>query len=109
IERGVVIPAVPQDDVPLLFRLMQDRLVIDAGIDGRSLHDVRLVFLPLLDGAVVAIEVGERAVALRALRNKIAIGHGMTDHDGLPAHAVQLAGDASRDRALAAAGANRAD
>ena len=108
IERRVVVAAVPQDDVALPLRLAQDLLVIHSGIDGRALDDVRLVFLALFDGALVAVEIGQRSEALRALRRQVAVRHGMADHDRVPSHAAQFAGDAARDRTLAATGADRA-
>ena len=109
IERRVVVSAVPQDNIALLLRLAQDFLVVHTGVNRGAFHDVRFVFLALFDGAEILVEVGQRPEALRMLHGQVAIGHGMTDHDGIPAELAKLGGNTPRDRALAASGADGAD
>ena len=52
-----LLPAVPDDDVRLVFGLCENFGVDDAGVDHRALGDVSLVLLSLFDGAVVAVQV----------------------------------------------------
>src|SRR5664279_4740379 len=73
VERSVVVTSVPQNDVAFLLGLMQDVFVIDTRIDRRALHDVRLVFLTLFDGALISFEVGEGGEALRTLGDQVAV------------------------------------
>src|ERR1017187_5543059 len=108
VERSVIVASVPQNDVALLFGLMQDVLVIDTRINRRALHDVRLIFLTLFDGALISFEVGEGGKAFRTLGNQIAVRHGMTDHDWVPIEVPQFRRDATGDGTLAATRANRA-
>ena len=61
VERQVVVAAVPQQDVAFGLRLLEDRGVVDAGVDHRAGRDVRLVLLALLDRHVGVVEVLELA------------------------------------------------
>src|SRR5208337_4886983 len=58
-KREVVIPSVPDDDIPFPFRGPENPLIIYAGVDHGSLADERLILLPFLDGAVIEGEVLE--------------------------------------------------
>ena len=111
IEGEVVVAAVPHDDVGLCLRLPQDGRVVDARVDDRAADDVRLVFLALLDGAVMRAR-GRRASAKRCTRcaDQIAVRHRMAD-DARPCRPRSRSSLARRARrlALARAGAHGAD
>src|SRR5206468_5621963 len=62
-KRGIVVPAVPQEDLGLGFGLTQNLLVVDAGVDDGPLVDVRLVFLSLLNRRLVLVQVLVRGEA----------------------------------------------
>ena len=109
VEREVVVPAVPEQDVALRLRLRQDVGVVDAGVDDRAGRDVRLVLLALLDRGLVAVEVLERRVALHALGVQVAVRHRVPHRDDPLARVLQHAGDRARRLALAGAGAHGAD
>ena len=109
VEAVVVVAAVPEDDVGLFFGLAHDRFVVDAGVDHVAGHDVRLVLLHLFDGALVLGQVLDRRVALHALLDEVAVGHGVTDGDDLLAGLAQHGLDLARGLALAGAGAHGAD
>ena len=109
VEAEVVVAAVPEDDVGFLLGLAHDGLVVDAGVDHVAGHDVRLVLLHLLDGALVLLEVVDRRVALHALGDEVAVRHGVTDADDLLAGLAQHGLDLARGLALAGAGAHGAD
>ena len=109
VEGEVVVAAVPEDDVGFLLGLAHDGLVVDAGVDDVAGHDVRLVLLHLLDGALVLGEVLDGGVALYALLDEVAVGHGVTDGDDLLAGLAEHGLDLARGLALAGAGAYGAD
>ncbi len=76
VERQVVVSAVPEDDLRLGFRHLENPRVIDAGVDHEAAVDERLVLFPLLDRAAVSGEVvigGESLLACRA-RSPYGIG-----------------------------------
>ena len=106
-EREIVVAAVPDDDLGLGLGGAQDRCVVDAGEDQIPDGDMRLVFLPFLDGAGGRVEIGKRCEALHALAQQIAIGHRMAQHRDALAPVAQPAREPARDRRLAAAGAHR--
>jgi hypothetical protein len=54
-KRRVVVAPVPHQHLRLPLRLGQNRRVVGAGEDHGTARDVRLVFLALLDRAVVAV------------------------------------------------------
>ena len=66
VERQVVVPTVPEDHVCVRLHLLENLRIVHAGVDDGSVHDVRLVFLDLLDRAFVTLEVGQRP----AVRNR---------------------------------------
>src|SRR2546425_570001 len=107
-ERGVVVPAVPKEDLGLGFGLPQDFLVVDAGVDDRPLVDVGLVFLPLLDRRLVLVQVLVGGEALDRLRRQIAVRHRMPDHDDLLAVGPQDRRDPARSLAFPASRPDRA-
>ena len=108
-ERRVVVASVPEDDVGLLLRLIEDLRVVDAGKDQISLGDVRLVLLALLDRRVGRLEVLVALEALGDLLRQVSVRHGVAeDGDALSALAEQRR-DMSSGLALAAAGADGAD
>src|SRR3989441_10400955 len=107
-ERGVVVPAIPQEDLGLGFGLTQDLLVVDARVDDGPLVDVGLVFLPLFDRRLVFVQVLVRGEALDRLGRQVAVRHRMADHDDLLAVGPQNPGDPARRLALPASGADRA-
>ncbi|GBD10008.1 hypothetical protein HRbin22_02271 [Candidatus Thermoflexus japonica] len=108
-EGEVVVPPVPEDEIPLLLRRPQDPLVVHPGVDGEAVRQVGFVFLPLLDRALVAIEIVQRGEPLHRLFAQVAVGHGVTDDHRVPAELPQEAGHPPGGGALAAAGAHRAD
>src|SRR5271157_3813327 len=109
IERRVVIAAVPQDQLCLPLRLPQDRLIVHTGVDYGPLPKVRLVLLPLLDGALLLPQILHGGETLDPLLGEVAVRHGMTHHHQVPPEAAQFLGHAPRYRALAAAGADCAN
>ncbi len=108
VERQVIVAAVPQDYIGFLLGLAQDRLVVHAGINHDPAVDVRLVFFPLLDGALVRIEIGVGREALHPLRHQVAVGHRMADGDDLLAHLLEQVRHVAGGLRLAAARAHRA-
>ncbi|MET0715014.1 MAG: hypothetical protein ABWY57_08865 [Mycetocola sp.] len=60
VERQVVVPTFPEQDVALLLGLLEDRSVVDARVHDRAGLDVGLVLLPFLNRHVGAVEVLER-------------------------------------------------
>ena len=83
IECKVVIASIPEDDIRFFFSLTQNRLVVDTGIDDDTIFDVGFILLPLLNGSVLEIEIGECSKPLHPLFNEISIRHGMSDCDHL--------------------------
>ena len=67
---------------------------------------MRLIFLALLDRALVAVEVIEVCKALHHLALELTIRHGVTQDDGGATRLAQEGDDAARRLALAAAGAH---
>ena len=107
VERRVVVAAVPQDHVRLLLGLGEDRAVVDARVDDRTVADVGLVLLHLLDRAVVLRHVLQRREPLHDLLAQVAVGHGMPDGDGALIPLPQERHDPARRLALTAPGPNR--
>jgi hypothetical protein len=108
-ERRVVVAAVPEDHVRLLFGLLEDRGIVDPGEDEVAVGQVRLVLLALLDGGVRRLEVVVALEPLHRLRGEVAVRHRMAEHGDALARPAQELGDAARRLALARAGAHRAD
>lgn len=88
-EGQIVVAAIPQDDIRLVFGAGEDGGVIHAGEDHVTVIEVRLVLLALLDGGLVQVEVGVAAEALHGLLAQIAVGHRMAHHDDAPAQLAQ--------------------
>ena len=76
VERQVVVPAVPEQDIALPLRLLEDRAVVDARVDDRAGVDVRLVLLALLDRHPGPVEVLQRLEALDPLGDEVPYGIG---------------------------------
>jgi hypothetical protein len=74
-EGEVVVAAVPDDDVRLGLRLLEDRRVVDAGEDDAAGLQVGLVLLALLVGAAGLLEIRAAGEALHPLGGEVAIGH----------------------------------
>jgi hypothetical protein len=74
-ERGVVVAAVPEDDVGFLFGGSQDPLVVDSREDEVALGEMGLVLLPLFDRRVGRLEVLVPLEALDGLLGQVAVGH----------------------------------
>ena len=109
VERKVVVAAVPDDDVGFLLRCAQDLLVVDASVDDRSVVDVGFVLLPLFDRAVMLVEVGVGFEPLHFLRDKVAVGHRMSDDGKLLALRLQDLAHPARRLTLSRPGANGGD
>src|SRR5690554_8166754 len=86
VERQVVVAAVPQDHIGFLLRLIQYFLVVDTGINHKASFDVRFILLPLLDGAVVFIQIVIGSKPLASLFFQVAVWHGMADNNQLFPH-----------------------
>ncbi len=108
-ERGVVVAAVPQDDLGLLLGLAQDALVVDAGVDHEAVVDVGLVLLALLDRGVVAVEVLVGGEALADLAGQVPVRHRVAHRDDLLAHPAQDPRQVAGGLRLADARAHRGD
>ncbi len=108
-EGQVVVAAVPQHDVGLGLGHRQDAGVVDAGEDHDAAIDVRLVFLALLDRALVLVEVVVVAEALRGLGHQVAVRHRMPHRHHAQPLRLQGAGHSARGLRLAGTGAGRAD
>ena len=70
--------------------MAQDCAVVNTGVDDGALAQMRFVFFTLFDGALVLVEIGHDCEALNSLRGEIAVGHGMANHDRLPAIAAKF-------------------
>ncbi len=81
VERGVVVAAIPENDIGLFLGLAEDLLVVDPGIDDETVVDVGFVLLALLDGALVAVEILIGFEPLAGLFGEIAVGHGVANGD----------------------------
>jgi len=57
VEGGVVVAAIPDNHVRLCFGGGQDPPVVDPGIDHHALIYQRLIFFPLLNGAVLTFKI----------------------------------------------------
>ena len=79
IEREVIIPAIPEDDIHFLFSLAQDGFIIDTGIDDHAIIDVGFVFFTFLDRALMLVEVGIGGKALHLLLDQVTVGHGVAN------------------------------
>ncbi len=101
-EGKVVVPAVPDDDVGFPLGRREDRGIVDACEHQVAERKMRLVFLPLLDGALGGIEIGQRREALHALFDEISVGHGMPKHGDAPAGLAESTRRPARDRRLPA-------
>jgi hypothetical protein len=108
-KREVVVPAVPDDDVGARGRLRGDARVVDAGEHDVAGRQVRLVFLPLLDGAAGGVQSRDLLEALRALALEIRVGHRVTEDGHAPAARPQPRPEPARDRRLPATGSHRGD
>ena len=109
VEGEVIVPAIPDDDIGLFFRLGEDAAVVYPGVDNGSPIEVRLIFLTLFNGAVVAIEISIIAVALAGLGAQIAVGHGMAHHHHPFILFLQYFADTPRSLAFAHARADSGD
>ena len=85
VERVVVVPTVPHEDVALLLGLLQDGFVVHAGKDDRAVPQVGLVLLALLDRDVGPVQVIERLEPLDPRGHQVPVGHRVAhDHRLLP-------------------------
>lgn len=109
VERGVVVAAVPDDDVGLLLGPIENGAVVDAGVDDAALGDVRFVLLHLLDGALMFFQVADVSEALHGLLGQITVGHGMANRHNPMTVLLEELTDVASGLRLAAAGANGAD
>lgn len=109
IERGVVVAAVPDDDVGLLLGLVQDGAVVDTSVDDAALGQMRLVLFHLLDGALVLFQVADIAEALHSLLGQITVGHGVADRHHPMTVLLEELTDVAGGLRLAATGTNGAD
>ena len=109
VERQVVVAAVPQDHVRLLLRGADDLLIVHASVDHEAVVDVRLVLLPLLDGALVLVEVGVAREALAGLAGQVPVGHGVADGHHLLAELLEDVADGAGGLALARTRAHGGD
>ncbi len=103
-KRGVVVAAVPDDDVGLLLGPGQDLAVIDAAVNDDAPVHQGLVFFPLLDGQPVPGKVRVGGEALHHLAAQIPIRHGMAHHHRPLAPLPQDLADFPGGRGFAAAG-----
>ncbi len=109
VERQVVVAPVPQQHIALRLGLFEDRRVVDAGVDHGPRRDVGLVLLPLLDRAVIPVEILELREPLHALRDEVPVRHRMPDgHDLLPG-LLERRGHGPGRLGLPDAGADRGD
>ena len=109
VEGQVVITTVPHNHIGFLLRLAHDRLIIHPGVDHVAAHDMWFIFLPLLDGAFVAVEIGQFGEALHPLGHQVAVGHRMADGGDLFARSLEQLHHPAGHLALAASGAHRTD
>ncbi len=81
-EGKVVVAPIPHDDVTprgIVLGSAQNGLVIVTRVDDVASHDVRLVLLHLLDGAIVLLEIGDLGEPLHLLGKEVPVRHGMAD------------------------------
>ncbi|MDA4133696.1 MAG: hypothetical protein OK454_11330 [Thaumarchaeota archaeon] len=79
IEAPVVVPPIPDDDVSLLLRLSEYRLVVDPGEDDEVPVEVPLVLLPLFHRHMIRVQVLRVFEALDR-GGEVVVGHGMPDY-----------------------------
>ena len=96
IKREVVIAAVPQNNVRFFLGLANNLFVIHTCIDDHTVINVRLIFLALLNGALVFIEIVIICVALNFLCHEISIRHRVTDGGDFVTHLLQDGSHAPR-------------
>ncbi len=89
IEGEVVVTAIPQHNIDLLFRFTQDRFVVHACVHDNAVVEVGFVFLAFLNGAFVLVEIAVIGKALNLLFDQVAIGHGMPDGSHCITHLAQ--------------------
>ncbi len=109
VEGGVVVAAIPEDDVGLFLGFAEDLLVVDPGINDKTVVDVGFVLLALLDRALVAVEILVVFESLAGLFGEIAVGHGVADRDDPLAEALEQPRDVAGGLRFADTGANRGD
>lgn len=95
-EGEVVVAAIPDQDVGLRFGATQNRFVVDTGVDDHPRHQMRLVFLALLYGAVGRVEVLDRREALFGHGAEVAIGHRVADRRDAQTLRPQMTGQPTR-------------
>ena len=86
------------------FGLSENLLVVHTRKDDRSRREVGLVFLPLLDRALVPVEVLERGEPLAHLLPQVAVRHRVADDRHLPVRIAQDLRHAAGGLALPASG-----
>ena len=109
VEREVVVPTLPKDDVRFTLGTRKDSVVVDAGVHRYAGDYVRFVLFKLFDGALAPGQVLEGRVALHLVLDQIAVGHGVLHHGDLLAGRVEDLGHAARRLVLADASAHAAD
>ncbi len=93
VKGGVVVSAVPDDDVRLFFGRREDFSVIDSGVDHDPFVYEGFVFLPFFKGAAVLFKIAVSGKTLHRLGRQISIGHGMTDRHDLLANFMEYSAD----------------
>ena len=107
-EREVVVPAVPDHDVGLLLRLLEDLAVVDTGVHDHPQLDGALVLLALLDRGLGHVDVDLRREPLDAHRLEIPVGHRMPHERDTDAAVEQDLADVAARLALAGTGSDGA-
>ena len=105
----VVVPSVPENHLPFLFRLPENRLIIHSGVNHDPLGHQVFIFFPFFHRAEILVQVLHRGQALHAHPGEIAIGHGVADHHRLDSQPFQNLPDIFRNSALAASGSDGAN
>jgi len=100
-ERKVIVTPVPENYISLCLSPRQYFLVINASVNRYSAIDMRLIFLPLLNGTVIPIEVVQATKALPDLLRQISIGHRVPDGHNLLSQPLQDLGHPPCSLALA--------
>jgi hypothetical protein len=106
-EGPVVVSPVPDDDVALALRALEDGRVIHSGKDHPACVHVGLVLLALLDRALPGIEIATSREALNALLRQVTVGHRVSQHSRLESAATQPPRDPPGRLGLSAARAHR--
>ena len=107
-EREVVVSAVPDHDVGLLLRLLEDLAVVDTGVHDHPQLDGALVLLTLLDRGLGHVDVDLRREPLDAHRLEIPVGHRMPHERDTDAAFEQDLADVAARLALAGTGSDGA-